>query len=309
MAKKKKADAEALATKVDPRTAATLYVNERGLIECGSHAPREDTQTWTFDGWREMTTKDIKALGAVFDPKRACAKCAHEQEGEAAKSTPPAKEPPKKKNLVAIPTLLWNERGQTGCTLPGHAPHKGSDTWRFEHWKKIPEGTLNEDGQPFACEVCKAGERTSGNAAATKDEPAPAPAVGEPTTEPKPADEKPAPKKGKRAKGEITLADLAEKYLAHMERAGKANGTIFSYKLELATALDALGAETKLADLTPHAVLAYFGSARVNKKKTGKAKSPLSIAKTQRVLRLALVWAEGAKLIEKAPLPEDAATH
>jgi hypothetical protein len=227
----------------------------------------------------------------------------------------------KKKDVVAAetpttetkPTLLWNERGQIGCTLPGHAPHKGSDSWRFEHWKKVPEGEFRKEGSTvfglrdtaLACEVCKAGER----AAATKDEPTLAEAVEQQAPETPPVEEKPAPKKGKRAKGEITLADLTEKYLAHMERAGKANGTIFSYKLELATALDALGVETKLADLTPHAVLAYFGSARVNKKKTGKAKSPLSIAKTQRVLRLALVWAEGAKLIEKAPLPEDAATH
>lgn len=46
------------------------------------------------------------------------------------------------------PSLLWNERGQIGCTLPSHAPHMGSDTWRFEHWTKVPECTLREDGQP-----------------------------------------------------------------------------------------------------------------------------------------------------------------
>jgi hypothetical protein len=231
-----------------------------------------------------------------------------------------AETPTTEAKTEATPTLLWNERGQIGCTLPGHAPHKGSDTWRFEHWKKIPPGEFRKEGStvfglrdaPLVCEVCKAGERASGDAAAKKDEPAPEGAVGEqnePTTEPKPADEKPAPKKGKKAKGEITLANLAEKYLAHMERAGKANGTIFSYKLELATATDALGADTKLADLTPEKVALFFGSARVNKKQNGKAKSPLSIAKTQRVLRLALVWAASAKLIESAPLPEDLATH
>ena len=25
------------------------------------------------------------------------------------------------------PDLYWNERGQTGCALPGHAPYRGSD--------------------------------------------------------------------------------------------------------------------------------------------------------------------------------------
>ncbi len=120
----------------------------------------------------------------------------------------------------------------------------------------------------------------------------------------------PTPKKrGRKPKGDLTLSNLAEGYLAHMEDAGKSSGTVFSYRLELQTALAALGADTKLADLTSKDVVVFFGSAKVNKARTGKPKSPLSIAKTQRVLRLALVWAVDAGLIEKAPLPEDLATH
>jgi hypothetical protein len=189
------------------------------------------------------------------------------------------------------PVLLWNERGQTGCTLPGHAPHKGSDTWRFEHWKKVPPGTLKEDGTPLRCETCAQADR----------------APAEQTPEP-PAVE-PEPEAPKKKRNDLMLIELALKYVKHMEKAGKSNGTIASYQLELKTALDHFGAETKVADLTPEKVLLYFGSARVMKKRNGKGKSPLSIAKTQRVLRLALVWAEGAKLIVKAPLPEDIATH
>ena len=127
------------------------------------------------------------------------------------------------------------------------------------------------------------------------------------TTEPS---EEPAPKmKSKRTKGEVTLADLAERYVAHLEEAGKSSGTAASYGLEMKTALSELGAETKLADLKPEHVIAYFASKRVLKKKNGKHKSPLSIAKTQRVLRLALVWAVEKKLIATAPLPETLATH
>ena len=186
-------------------------------------------------------------------------------------------------------SLLWNERGQIGCTLPGHAPGKGTDTWKFEHWRRIPEGAVKEDGQPFLCEMCVQAER----------------APAEPVVEP-PAEETP---KKKKAKPDVTLADLADRYLRHMENAGKSGGTVFSYRLELQTALAALGADTKLADLTPEKVLLYFGSDRVMKKRNGKEKSPLSIAKTQRVLRLALVWAAETKLIPEAPLPEKAATH
>lgn len=213
----------------------------------------------------------------------------------------------KRKNVVAAeapttdaktekaPTLLWSERGQIGCTIPGHAPHKGSDSWRFEHWKKIPDGVTKEDGTPYQCETCMKPEAASVDAT--------------PATEPEtPGAEHEAPKR-KKAKTDITLADLADRYLRHMENAGKSNGTCFSYNLELATAMAELGADTKLADLTPEMVMLFFGSDRVMKKRNGKKKSPLSIAKTQRVLRLALVWAEGAKLVAKAPLPEDLATH
>jgi len=116
-----------------------------------------------------------------------------------------------------------------------------------------------------------------------------------------------APKK--KAKKIVTLSDLAERYVAHMERKGNSAGTIASYSMELKTAITALGAETQIEKITPHDVLAYFGSDRVNKKANGREKSPLSISKTQRVLRLALVWAVEAKLLDAAPLPEIAATH
>ena len=123
--------------------------------------------------------------------------------------------------------------------------------------------------------------------------------------------DEPAPKrktkKAKPADATLTLEDLAAKYLQHLEDAGKSNGTLFSYKLELITALDELGKDTKLADLTPTRVLEYFVSDRVMRTKSGVEKAAPTYKKTRRVLRLALVWAQEAGLIEKAPLPEGAA--
>ncbi len=116
-------------------------------------------------------------------------------------------------------------------------------------------------------------------------------------------------KKVRKVKADLTLAGLAERYLAHMEETGKSSGTLFSYKLELVTAMNELGGKTRLADLTREKVGLFFASYKVNKTRTGRPKSPLSIAKTQRVLRLALVWAVSAKLIETAPLPEEVATR
>jgi hypothetical protein len=147
------------------------------------------------------------------------------------------------------------------------------------------------------------------------DAPATEPAPDVIATEtPVPVEETLAPKqkktkKPKAATADITLEDLAGKYLAHLEDAGKSNGTLFSYKLELVTALDEIGRETKLADLTPTRVLEFFVSDRVMKTRTGVAKAAPTYKKTRRVLRLALVWAQDAGLVEKAPLPEDAATY
>jgi len=130
---------------------------------------------------------------------------------------------------------------------------------------------------------------------------------------PEPTSDAPAPKKRARktkpTDATMTLEDLAAKYLQHLEDAGKSNGTLFSYKLELITALDELGKDTKLADLAPTRVLEYFVSDRVTRTRAGVQKAKPTVDKCRRVLRLALQWAEDSGAIEKAPLPEDAATY
>jgi hypothetical protein len=133
-------------------------------------------------------------------------------------------------------------------------------------------------------------------------------------TEPAPEMETSAPKqrkskKPKAATADITLEDLCARYLTHLEEAGKSQGTTFSYRLELVTALDEIGKETLLSSLTPARVLEYFTSDRVMKTRTGVAKARPTILKTQSVLRLALVWAADSGMIEKAPLPEAAAAY
>jgi hypothetical protein len=119
----------------------------------------------------------------------------------------------------------------------------------------------------------------------------------------------PAPKKGKRTKSTATLADVFKGYVESLEAEGKSDGTIASYRMELALAGDDLGLDTPIADIKPERVLLFFTSDRVVKKRNGKSKSPLSIDKTRRVLRQALTYAETAKLVAVAPVPELAASH
>jgi hypothetical protein len=116
-------------------------------------------------------------------------------------------------------------------------------------------------------------------------------------------------KKPKTVTTDITLEDLAAKYLQHLEDTGKSNGTLFSYKLELITALDELGKDTKLADLTPTRVLEYFLSDRVTRTRAGVQKAKPTVDKCRRVLRMALQWAEDSGLVAQAPLPEASAPY
>ena len=101
----------------------------------------------------------------------------------------------------------------------------------------------------------------------------------------------------------LTLGELADRYLEHLEAVGKSHGTLFSYGMEIRTACRELGAETLIAALTPERVAAYFESPRVTLLKSGRPKAKPSVDKTRRVLRLALVWAAECGWIERAPLP------
>jgi len=101
----------------------------------------------------------------------------------------------------------------------------------------------------------------------------------------------------------LTLASLAEAYLASLAERGQSEGTIFSYRMELKTAQAELGAETLVGDLTYDAIAAFNTSDRVMKLKSGKPKAPPSYLKTRRTLRLALAFAEQSGLIGCSPVP------
>ncbi len=145
-------------------------------------------------------------------------------------------------------------------------------------------------------------ETTNEQATATEAQPETATA-----TEPAPEAEPPKKKGKKKAKlpaGNATLADISAAYLQHMEEAGKSEGTVASYKMELKTAMAELGEETLVGTLTADRVQKYFESRRVTKLRSGRNKAKPSVDKTRRVLRLALCWAAERGIIEKAPIPE-----
>ena len=139
-----------------------------------------------------------------------------------------------------------------------------------------------------------------------------------PTTEPtsptatKPAKTATSKRKPARANPQasqepLAMGELAERYLAHLEQVGKSAGTVFSYRQDLQTAVRHFGAETSVASLTAVRVQEYFDSDAVRKTRSGRTKATPTVLKTQRVLRLALVWAAKSSLIAAAPIPQASA--
>jgi hypothetical protein len=119
-----------------------------------------------------------------------------------------------------------------------------------------------------------------------------------------PEPEKPAKRgKSKRPVPLITMKLLSERYIEHLIASGKSPGTAMSYLLDITTATKFLGEDTKILSITPDDVRRFNDSAVVMRKKNGQPKAAPSYLKSQRVLRLALVWAAEQGWIESAPIP------
>lgn len=108
------------------------------------------------------------------------------------------------------------------------------------------------------------------------------------------------------AAGGIELADVTERFLKHLEKTGKSRGTVFSYSLDLGVAERHFGANCDVTTITADEVAEYFESAAVTKNRSGGAKNEITIKKLRRTLRMALVWAAEAGLVESAPIPKKA---
>lgn len=103
-----------------------------------------------------------------------------------------------------------------------------------------------------------------------------------------------------------SMASLVECYVTRMQADEKTPATIHGYRNDLEIAVRELGANTLVESLTPQRVAEYFMSDPVQLLRSGGAKSPLSVAKTQRVFRLALEHAAVLGWIAVAPIPDPA---
>jgi hypothetical protein len=100
-----------------------------------------------------------------------------------------------------------------------------------------------------------------------------------------------------------TLKDLCAAYIASIQMDGRSSGTAASYENDLKVATKFFGEDATLLDMTRERIREYFDSPAVTLKRNGEMKNAISIAKTRRILRLALCWAADSGWIGEAPIP------
>jgi hypothetical protein len=52
-----------------------LYWSRQGQVSCGEHAPRKDSDTWIWDGWRRVTLRDVFHSGGKDVEWLRCERC------------------------------------------------------------------------------------------------------------------------------------------------------------------------------------------------------------------------------------------
>lgn len=127
----------------------------------------------------------------------------------------------------------------------------------------------------------------------------------EPATQQEPAT-KPQRARGRKTKAEaaITLADLAERYIRSLEEQGRSDATVNAYKSDLVIAAKVLGGDTPIDTLAPADIVRFNESDAVLLTRTGARKAEPTLKRTQRVLRLALDYAEAEGVISVSPASE-----
>jgi hypothetical protein len=95
-------------------------------------------------------------------------------------------------------------------------------------------------------------------------------------------------------------------WLESLRAAGHSPATTSSYENDLAVAYEHFGTDAPASEINEEQIATFNASEGVTRTKTGKPKAKPTILKTQRAFRLALVWAERAGVIAKAPFAEKA---
>jgi len=105
----------------------------------------------------------------------------------------------------------------------------------------------------------------------------------------------------------LALAPAIAAYLQALAAQGKHPRTLYTYGKDCEQILAYFGPEKRLSNILPAHIARFFKSDELLKvSKTGKDRAPATILKTQRVLRMLLIWAVEQGWISTLPWPKGA---
>lgn len=102
-----------------------------------------------------------------------------------------------------------------------------------------------------------------------------------------------------------SLEELSTAYLAYLKEQGKTDKTLYTYGKDLDEVKNFFGPDKSLSALRPADFGRFLKSDDLLKLKNGTEKSPITVKKTIRVMRMMLVWAVETGVLPKLPLPKD----
>ena len=101
---------------------------------------------------------------------------------------------------------------------------------------------------------------------------------------------------------ECTIHDAAQAFLQHLRDQGKKDRTLYTYARDLQVVEAFFGDERPLASIRTPQVGKFFKSDVLLKQPSGRERAERTVAKTIRVFRMLLVWAEATRRIELRPI-------
>lgn len=103
----------------------------------------------------------------------------------------------------------------------------------------------------------------------------------------------------------ITLCKATQDYLDYLQELGKHPRTLYTYAKDLEQIVAFFGPEKPLTSVLNIHIGKFLKSDELRCLPNGKERSPATINKTIRVLRMFFVWARDTELIQHLPLPKD----
>ncbi len=102
----------------------------------------------------------------------------------------------------------------------------------------------------------------------------------------------------------MKLKALTEQYLEALKTDGKSERTLYTYGKDLEQILTFFGGEREVDSINKPEVGKFLKSDELLRLPNGKDRAPQTVKKTQRVLRMLLVYAVNHGLLNEAPLPK-----